>query len=76
MFVTWFTLAGAEFPYQPLAVFPQFFLCFSPQALKPAASALSCFFFVFFGKKPVAGLSLEPLVLGFNPCELHVFHHL
>lgn len=32
MFVTWFCLAGAAFPYQPLAVLPQFFLhCLSPR---------------------------------------------
>lgn len=31
MFVTWFSLAGAAFPYQLLAVFPQIFPLFSPQ---------------------------------------------
>lgn len=43
MFVTWFSLAGAAFPYQQLAVFPQFLPLFFTSALKPATAALSPF---------------------------------
>lgn len=43
MFVTWFSLAGAAFSYQPLAGLPQFFPLFFTSALKPATAALSPF---------------------------------
>lgn len=65
MFVTWFSLAGAAFPYQPLAVFLHFFFfwpLFLNLALKPAAAPLSPLFL-----KACGWLSEEPLVFGFNP---------